>query len=384
MQVLASSNQDASATPTGAARWRTALFLSRLVLPVAFFGYGLVANLAIVLGDDAELAHPEGAVVQGEATAHLSAAYAKAMPHREPAVAWLGAARYALLGEGRDGVVVGRDGWLFTDEEMAAASESQVAQMVGEALAARDRLAALGSRLVVVVLPAKVDVERRHAPDARAAWAMEQQQQRFLLALGAAGVDAVDARPALVEADREFPAFWSRDTHWTPEGAAAVAQAVARSGLVDLGDDTFLRRDREPEEVQGDLVSFVTSRGLAPRLGLGPEPVVPYVAEAVGGAKGGIFAADAPQPSVLLVGTSYSADARWSFAPALALALGRDVADRAQEGQGPIRPLRALLADPALAQDPPDTVIWEIPVRYLGDPSIWPEAPQGSSGQGGQ
>ena len=385
MQVLASTTQTSRATQVGAARWQTVLSLSRLLLPVAFFGYGIVANFAIVLGDDAgKLTDLDGSVVRGEVTAHLSEAYAKAMPHRELAVAGLGAARYALLGEGRDGVVVGRDGWLFTDEEMLAASEPQVGQVVREAVAAQERLAALGTRLIVVAVPAKVDVERQHAPDERAAWAMEQQQQRFVLALGAAGVNAVDARPALVEVDRVSPAFWTRDTHWTPEGASAVAQAVARSGLVGLGEDTFLRRESQPEEVPGDLVSFVTSRGLAPSLGMEPETVVPYVAEATGGAAGGIFAVDAPQPEVVLVGTSYSADERWSFAPALTLALGRDVADRAEEGQGPIRPLRALLADPALAQDSPDTVIWEVPVRYLGDSSIWPDAPQGLPRQGGQ
>jgi alginate O-acetyltransferase complex protein AlgJ len=127
--------------------------------------------------------------------------------------------------------------------------------------------------------------------------------------------------------------------------------------------------------VVGDLVSFVTSNAAAIRLGLGPEQITPFVAEAGDVPPTDIFAAEAPVIGTILVGTSYSADDRWSFAPALSLALGRDVLDLAQEGQGPIRPLRALFEDPGVEANPPEYVIWEFPVRYLADPQIWPDDP---------
>ena len=92
------------------------LRLSRLILPVAFLGYVAYANVAALTGPDGDkILNLEGSLVRGEATATLGNLYARAMPHREPAVAWVGAARYLLAAEGRDGVVVGQDGWLFTD-----------------------------------------------------------------------------------------------------------------------------------------------------------------------------------------------------------------------------------------------------------------------------
>jgi alginate O-acetyltransferase complex protein AlgJ len=351
---------------------QTLLRLSRFILPVAFLGYAAYANVAILDGPEAEkLAQFDGSLIQGEVTATLGSTYARAMPHREPAVALVGAARYLLASEGRQGVVVGQDGWLFTDEERKVATEAQIARAVDEALAAQARLAELGARLIVVPLPAKVDIERDRSPDPAMSQAMEEQHGRFLAALEAAGIAAVDVRPALVGAAQDGRAFLARDTHWTPDGATAVAEAIAASGLVPRGTDEFMRRHSDPENVEGDLVSFVTSPGLAPTLGLGPQKITPFVAEATGSTAGGIFAAEAPAITTLLVGTSYSADARWSFAPALSLTLGRDVLNLAQAGQGPITPLRALLDDPGLSLNPPEYVIWEVPVRYLGEDSIW-------------
>ena len=349
------------------------LSMSRLILPVAFFGYGAFVNYEIITGERVAVAKAEGSIIRGEVSASLADQYARSMPHREPSVAWVGAARYLLASEGRKGVVVGEDGWLFTDEEQLVADDAQIARAVEEAVAAQAHLAESGARLVVVPLPAKVDIERDLAPDAWMAEVMEEQHSRFLAALAEAGIDAVDVRPALLDVASEGQAFLARDTHWTPEGATAVAGTIADSGLVTPGTDEFVRRPSQPEDIEGDLVSFVTSASLAPTLGLGPQKITPFVAEAAGGASGGIFATEAPAITTLLVGTSYSADARWSFASALSLALGRDVLNLAQSGQGPVRPLRALLDDPALAPTPPEFVIWEFPVRYLGDPSIWPE-----------
>jgi len=376
MRAYASTTRPLQATQaTASERGRSLLWLSRLILPVAFFGYGIWANLDILLeaGDRFEL---RGSVIRGEVTAGLAEDYARTMPHRVPAVAWIGAARYLLAGEGREGVLVGEDGWLFTEEEATFASDRQIRRAVGEVRTAEARLASVGAELVVVPVPAKADIQREHGPDRRMARMMERQHARFLAALREAGIEAVDMRPALLEVASEGQAFLRRDTHWTPEGATSVAQALAATGLVPAGGESFARRDGQPVNVEGDLVSFVTSEPIARGLGLGPERITPFVAEAAGLPANDIFAAQAPAIGTVLVGTSYSADDRWSFAAALSLALGRDVLNLAEKGQGPVRPMRALLADPARAGDAPEYVIWEFPVRYLGDPHIWPDDPE--------
>lgn len=346
---------------------QTILHAIRNAVPVLFLGYAVAANVAIFAGPG--LGPVEGDLVSGEMTQRLGGLYGKAMPHRDVAVSLLGAGRYLALGEGRDGVTVGEDDWLFTDEEMTAATPQQIAAAAETIADVRDRLAGQGAELVVIPVPAKADIYREQGTP-RAGAAMAAQYRRFRDELKRHGVAVVDTRPALADPARDAPVFLTRDTHWTPEGAARVADRVAASGLVPEGESDFVRTPARPEEFIGDLVSFVTADSFAPSIGLGPERVTPYVAEAEDAAEGGIFAADAGAIDTVLVGTSYSANEAWSFVPALKIALGRDILNLSEEGQGPVVPMRAFIEDPAFAEAPPRYVLWEYPIRYLGSDKI--------------
>ena len=168
--------------------------------------------------------------------------------------------------------------------------------------------------------------------------------------------------------------FLATDTHWTVEGARAVAAAVAADTQVAALAPSETAYVAEPEAAKtfaGDLVSYVTSDALAPHVGLAPETVTPY--RAVAAVEGDGAAAvldlfgDTGGDAADLVGTSYSANPDWSFAEALKIEMARDVINHATEGQGPFAPMAAYLdrLDPAA---PPALVLWEIPVRYLTDP----------------
>ena len=136
--------------------------------------------------------------------------------------------------------------------------------------------------------------------------------------------------------------------------------------------DTAFDIDRAAEKTfTGDLVSDVTTDAIAPFPGLKPEAAAPYVAvpDAATGPLD-IFAETAAG-SIVLVGTSCSANPIWSFAEALKLALGRDVLNQAVEGQGPLQPMLDYLDSAEFRDAPPEVVIWEIPARYLSDPAIW-------------
>ena len=148
----------------------------------------------------------------------------------------------------------------------------------------------------------------------------------------------------------------------------ASASARAASGLVAKGDTVFEVQEGTAKTFTGDLVSYVTTDDIAPSIGLAREEVTPIVAvaTAAGGDLFGTGGAD-----VVLVGTSYSANADWSFAEVLKTALGRDVLNYAEQGQGPARPMLAYMASADLKDAPPQVVIWEFPVRYLADPKIW-------------
>ncbi len=347
----------------------------KLAVPVVFFGYALVANLVLLATPEARLTGA-GDVLKGGLTAELDAIYRDHLPHKDPAVGIIGAVRYALLREGRAGVAVGQDGMLFTSEELRPVDPAVYARARAEVTRASSDLADMGVGLVVVPIPAKLDLLRDHTRAGDAAAAQEALYHQFLADMAQAGVAVVDSRADLAA----LPApFLQRDTHWTPAGAARVARAVADSGLVPPGSDTIARHNGAPALVPGDLVSFVTSDALAPLVGLGPVTVTPYTATVAAAPEAGGLILDlfgSEGGGVDLVGTSYSANPNWSFDEALKLALGRDVVNHAEEGQGPFAPMRAYLdrLDPLA---PPEAVIWEIPVRYLADPALLPP-PEGT------
>lgn len=337
----------------------------KLLLPIAFFGYAIFANIAL-LRSDVDGPSVDG-FLKGAFTAEVDTLYRANLPHREPAVGLVGAARYVLLNEGREGVVAGEKGWLFTREEFRpVVPDGALAQdALAWILSVDAQLQQAGSALVVVPVPAKLDVRRDRsgavdqAQDSAAGYAW------FLSALASEGIAHVDTRPALMATP---DAFFRTDTHWTDAGAAAVAEAVAQ--FVRPGETVFTREVDAPVTFIGDLVSFVTSDGLAPSVGLPAETVVPYLAmaeEATGGSLD-LFGDSGPAPLVL-VGTSYSANPNWSFVEALKLALSQDVINYAREGQGPVAPMDLFLGqmDPTA---PPPVVIWEFPVRYLTDPTL--------------
>jgi alginate O-acetyltransferase complex protein AlgJ len=283
----------------------------------------------------------------------------------------MGAARYAIFKEGRPGVVVGNDGWLFSKEEFAAPLDRtpDLAEAAAGLAEIRGLLAQKGIKLVVVPLPAKADIYREHLSNNAIPNDLVELYDDFTALLDREGIQYVDTRQPLLNAKSDGQLFLTTDTHWTPLGAGVAAAAVGDAlGPKQAGAYTISAKAPAPRE--GDLSKFIVTGGLAPLVGLGPESVTGY--KAVPSDAGG--ASDIFGPSSIpyvLTGTSYSANELWSFTDSLKAALGADVLNMAEEGKGPIAPMRTLLASSTLTDSPPETVIWEFPVRYLGQPELW-------------
>lgn len=346
-------------------------------LPVLFLGYAVVANYEFVSGlgrDLAKMPQSASAYLSGEAAVEIDAYYKKIMPHRLPSIDAMGAARYLIFGEGRRGVLVGKDGWLFSREEFEAAltAPANLDKARAGLETVRDTLAAAGVKLVLVPLPAKVDIYREHNEAGAIPDDLAKLYADFISIAKGLGIETVDARDALVSGRDKAQLFLSTDTHWTPAGAALVADAIGRD--LGKGGEDFTLTASTPQAREGDLAKFIVTGGLAPLVGLGPETVVPVTAAASTAAP----ATDIFGPSSIpyaLVGTSYSANALWSFSESLKHALGADVLNLAEEGKGPVAPMQAFLASATLRESPPQTVIWEFPVRYLGNGKLW-DAPE--------
>jgi alginate O-acetyltransferase complex protein AlgJ len=202
---------------------------ARLALPTLFFGYGVFANLIVFSQNQPAFALPDDGFLSGGLTVELDSLYKKDLPHMDMSFGLIGAARYALLGEARQGAVVGRDGWLFSTEEVRPLpSDAELARVAVIVQEMRAQLSAGGTDLVVVPLPAKIDIYRDISPDEVFGAALETLYADFSGKLAERGIAVVDARRTLLSADE--PVFFATDTHWTPHGAQLVAAAVATSG----------------------------------------------------------------------------------------------------------------------------------------------------------
>ena len=140
---------------------------SRLLrwLPGAFLVGLLAAGLALSAADPATFTAPRDAnPVNGGWTASWQASYEQKLPGKEAAVVSWTAMRYALFSQGEPGVLVGRDGWLYSNEELFPLDPSGRAleAAVDQIRAVRDALAARDIFLVVALVPTKAVVCAEH------------------------------------------------------------------------------------------------------------------------------------------------------------------------------------------------------------------------------
>ena len=367
-------------------------YSATLLLPTAFFGYALYANSSLLInaaspaaqaseGKDLSLSY----VMDGEATRDLDALYKKDLPHREASVGLFGNARYALLGAGRKGVIVGEDEWFFTAEEFKTVPASEIEDAAKRVADVQRDLEARGIRLVVAPLPAKSDIYAEDVPSLVRSQAMAETYAAFMKALQEKGIVTADTRSALLAAKPFDEVFLKSDTHWSPAGAKTTAEAIQTSlqmAGIKLQPEHVTAQWQTPVSLWGDLTKFVTSPEYATTVGLKQESVPIYRTTVNADAAGAdIFGDDAAVP-VMLVGTSYSANENWSFADFLRQSLRADVVNVAKEGLGPGVPMMDLLAGSALDETTPTVVVWEFPVRYLGTKTLWQRSGQEKTGEG--
>jgi alginate O-acetyltransferase complex protein AlgJ len=303
-------------------------------------------------------------VVDGSLTRVFESHYDKVFPVKTFGTNVWGAIQYTLFGEGRAGVVVGRDGWLYTSEEfsVAADADAQVDAHLDLIADVQRRLQAQGTKLTVALLPAKARLYPEYLPEQRPATLHRDLYARVQHGLEQRGVTAPDLLGPMSRCKSKEAVFLRTDTHWTPDGAACIAQALAATGTVPVASGAVYETETaETRTHQGDLMQFLP---LAPYFSaLLPQPDL-LVLRATQAQSGDLFG-DAPAPTIALIGTSYSADTRWNFDGALRQSLEQDVLNLAQAGHGPFEPMLAYLDQPRKDAPVPAHVIWEIPERYL-------------------
>lgn len=365
--------------------------IASLLLPTIVFGYAAYSNALLVLKDkkSAEAVQVEAVsisgMLDGEVTKDLDSLYKKQLPHRDVAVGYGGNARYALFGTGRKGVVVGNDGWLFTNEEFKKISETDIKNAVVKINGVKANLAAMGITLVVLPLPAKSDIYHQHVSEMLRSSDMVSAYETFMKELQLASIPVVDVKTEFMSQQQNVDVFLKSDTHWSPAGAKLAAELTGKTvGTlgVDIAAGEVNVVSSKDTTIWGDLTKFITSPDYADDIGLKPEKIELFRTE-MKSAEGNLdlFGETASAP-VMLVGTSYSANENWSFVDYLRQSLSVDVVNVAKEGLGPGVPMMDLLNSNTLKEAKPKLILWEFPVRYLDSKSLWERKIQQHHGHG--
>ena len=363
--------------------------IARNISLLAWVGLGLLVTAAglaasnpalyrVTLGKD---------VWTGDWASTYSAGFDKTLPIRDASIELWTAISYLLFKEGRDGVLVGDSDWLYSKEEFAIDGKlpETLQRHLGEIVSARGELRRRGIDLIVALIPAKARVYPEHLGRYRWPVDLDPVYQSARQFLNDNGVATPDLLQALLAAKPQAQLFLRTDTHWTPEGAAIVADAIAagisrqlagQQSAVGPGTMQFQTIAGTPIEHRGDLLNFLPLGRFGGGIGPAPDQLLPRSTEEVAGVDGGAsldaaLLVDDTVPAVL-VGTSYSANHLWNFDGALRQALHADLVNAAKEGVGPFQPMQDLLASTTLEDARPRIVIWEIPERYL-----WTRVQQG-------
>lgn len=279
---------------------------------------------------------------------------------------------YKLFNEGRPGVVIGENGWLYSDEEFKPVADEQ--QHLQDNLAivqgVRAELSKHNVQLVLAIVPSKSRLYPEYTGDNRATALRQDLYQSFHTTVRGKGIPAPDLLSSLQQAKERGQVFLRTDTHWTPLGAEVVAQQVGAAvrGAVQLDGEAqaYVTESGGRKDYKGDLTRFLPLDPLFDNLMPKPDELQQRETRAASGDEGSGDAlfADSSMP-VALVGTSYSANPKWNFAGALRQDLQRDLSNHAEDGHGPILPMLKYLQSDDLKNAPPQVVIWEFPERYL-------------------
>jgi alginate O-acetyltransferase complex protein AlgJ len=321
-------------------------------------------------------------VMRGGLTKTFESYYDERFPGKTLGVNLWAAIEYTLFGEGRQGVVVGRQGWLYTDEEFNVTTTANSSVQENLALIERSarQLKEAGVELVVAIVPAKARIYPEFLNGRRPASAHTGVYDRLVRQLEIARIPVADLRTTLAAGKTREPTYFRTDTHWTPWGAQLAAHEIAKvvrqAGFARATSSVYVTRVERVRALRGDLFNFLP---LTPYFGsllprddeisvMKTEAVGRGNAQRAGSSSADLFGNDS-LPEVTLVGTSYSANALWNFDGALKECLGEDIVNYAKAGSGPFRPMHAYLQSEDFRAQRPRLVIWEIPERALVAPA---------------
>jgi alginate O-acetyltransferase complex protein AlgJ len=332
---------------------------SSLLSTIVLLGFPLVALAST------SLFHSPGSLnlINGEWQSKYEKDFDAGLSIHNFAVASLGNIQYRLFAEGKSGVVIGSDGWLFTSEDFATSDndEAEIADKLSVIKSVQAKLQQQNIKLVVALIPDKSRVYQEYLGRYLRPAKLEARYQTFRKSLQDSNIVAPDILEALSDMKTTTAVFLKADTHWTPAGAKATADVIFKSSaplVADQPKKQFATSQAAPAIYASDLRKFIPLGWFATE----GEKVATAKTTEVNATSDLLGQTTVP---ITLVGTSYSAIEIWNFAGALEQAFSLNVANQAKEGLGPIPPMMEYLASKDIIVNRPQMVIWEFPERYL-------------------
>lgn len=328
-------------------------------------------------------------MIKGKWATTYEGIYDKSLFVQEPSKTLWGLINYTLFKEGREGVLIGKDGWLFTTEEFMVdhTTQSNIESNINYIAKVHDVFASQNVKMIVALVPAKARVYQDKIAPYKYPSDLEPIYHNIRGALKDNNIVVTDALWIMEKKKDEFELFLKTDTHWTPAGAKMTARQVANEMHKNFPDmqleQTFYETKYGIDKPHdGDLMRYVPLGSFSD---IGPENDLLRSTETN---KIEISGPDMPEDDlsgalfgeeiipVTLVGTSYSANPLWNFHGFLKEAMQTEILNAADEGMGPFETMKDYLNDEAFKTNPPQLVVWEIPERYVGmkydleDPSL--------------
>ncbi|MBC3268544.1 alginate O-acetyltransferase [Pseudomonas sp. SWRI81] len=314
----------------------------------------------------------DATVLNGRWTKAVETHYDEEFPIKRLGTNLWAALDFKLFNEGRPGVVLGRDQWLYSDEEFNPIVNEELNLQGNYALVegVRQTLKEKGVKLVMAIVPAKVRLYPEHLDEVKPSSIHQNLYQDFHARVAADKILAPDLLGPLQQAKQNGQQVFLRtDTHWTPEGAEiaanTLAKTIAEQSPLSGEPQRFVTTPAEKVTHKGDLRLFLPLDPLFENMMPAPEPLLKrntVAAEQPAGDDALFANSEVP---VALIGTSYSANPNWNFVGALKQALHSDVVNYAEDGHGPILPMLSYLKSDDFKNSPPQVLIWEFPERYL-------------------
>jgi len=292
--------------------------------------------------------------------------FSRYFPIEKFARSFWGKTEYNFFNQGRDGVVIGNEGWLFTSEEFSTPQNRQQLFQTNKnfILDVHQLFQGKSINLVIALIPVKYRVYDDYLSNSVYPHHNDKLHRNILKFFEENDIEYINLLSVLKNNENTY---LKQDTHWSPIGAKISAKEVARY----IHQNQIFKNDTKSYQLSKNGYKNTIEPDLMRYLPLGDDKIFSKTIE-INRAQA-IKDQEADETSlfsdinipIALVGTSYSANPNWGFHDFLQYYLQADILNAADEGLGPFDVMKKYLDDDSVKNNPPEIIIWEIPERYL-------------------